>query len=125
LINQAKKEGGPDYRALVNIKKSYDKFLSDSVDNALFAGGDDVVKAVQKARKSVVERERLFGINPITKSGFTIKDKAGEVLHKIINDPDVTPFEVINYAIGSKKLGVGQIPIKVVKRLKKIMECLI
>jgi hypothetical protein len=87
LINQAKKEGGPDYRALVNIKKSYDKFLSDSVDNALFAGGDDVVKAVQKARKSVVERERLFGINPITKSGFTIKDKAGEVLHKIINDP--------------------------------------
>jgi hypothetical protein len=121
LINQAKKEGGPDYRALVNIKKSYDKFLSDSVDNALFAGGDDVVKAVQKARKSVVERERLFGINPITKSGFTIKDKAGEVLHKIINDPDVTPFEVINYAIGSKKLGVGQIPIKVVKRLKKIM----
>jgi hypothetical protein len=112
LINQAKKEGGPDYRALVNIKKSYDKFLSDSVDNALFAGGDDVVKAVQKARKSVVERERLFGINPITKAGFTIKDKAGEVLQKIINDPDVTPFEVINYAIGSKKLGVGQIPIK-------------
>jgi hypothetical protein len=121
LINQAKKEGGPDYRALVNIKKSYDKFLSDSVDNALFAGGDDVVKAVQKARKSVVERERLFGINPISKKGFTIKDKAGEVLHKIINDPDVTPFEVINYAIGSKKLGVGGIPIKVVKRLKKIM----
>ncbi len=121
LINQAKKEGGPDYRALVNVKKSYDKFLSDSVDNALFAGGDDVVKAAQKARQSVVERERLFGINPITKNGFTVKDKAGEVLQKIIHDPDVTPFEVINYAIGAKKLGVGGIPVKVVKRLKKIM----
>ena len=121
LINQAKKEGGPDYRALVSVKKSYDKFLSDNADNALFAGGDKALKAMLKARKSVVERERLLGINPIIKNGVVIKDKAGEVLHKIINDPDITPFEVMNYAIGAKKLGAGQIPLKVIKRLKKIM----
>lgn len=121
LIGKAQREGGPDFRALNSIKKSYDKFFADTTDNVLFAGGNSNIKNMQKARQSVVERERLFGINPITKNGFTIKDKAGEVLHKIINDPDVTPFEVINYAIGSKKLGVGQIPIKVVKRLKKIL----
>jgi hypothetical protein len=49
LIDKAKREGGPDYRALVNIKKSYDKFLDDSIDNTLFAGGDDAVKALRKA----------------------------------------------------------------------------
>ena len=119
LINAARKEGGPDFRALVNIKKSYDKFYNDAIDNALFAGGN--VKNIAKARNAIVERERQFGINPITRGGKTISDKAGEVLHKIINDPDITPFEVINYAIGAKKIGVGQTPIRFIRRFKKII----
>jgi hypothetical protein len=119
LINAARKEGGPDFRALINIKKSFDKFYNDAIDNALFAGGN--VKNIAKARNAIVERERLFGINPITRGGKTISDKAGEVLHKIINDPDITPYEVINYAIGAKKIGVGQTPLRVIKRLKKII----
>jgi len=121
LIDKAKREGGPDYRALINIKKSYDKFLNDSIDNALFAGGDDAVNAVRSARQAVVDREKMFGANPVVKNGFVVKDKAGEVVGKIINDPDITPFEVINYAIGAKKLGAGGLPVRVVKRLKKII----
>ena len=46
LINAARKEGGPDFRALVNIKKSFDKFYNDAIDNALFAGGN--VKNIAK-----------------------------------------------------------------------------
>ena len=121
LINSAKKEGGPDYRALINIKKQYDKFINDAVDNALFSGSKKALKAIGNARKAVIERERLFGLNPIIKNGQIIKDKAGEVLNKIINDPDITPFEVINYAIGSKKIGVGQTPLRVIRRLKQII----
>jgi hypothetical protein len=121
LIDKAKREGGPDYRALVNIKKSYDKFLDDSIDNTLFAGGDDAVKALRKANQAYADSQRKFGVNPIIKNGITIKDKAGEVLHKIINDMDVGPYEVINYAIGAKKLGAGQVPLRVIRRLKKII----
>jgi hypothetical protein len=121
LIDKAKREGGPDYRALVNIKQSYDKFLDDTIDNTLFAGGDDAVKALKNANKAYAERERTFGVNPIIKNGITIKDKAGEVLHKIINDIEITGYEVINYAIGAKKLGAGQVPLRVIRRLKKII----
>ena len=121
LINAARKEGGPDFRALVGIKKEYDKFLNDSIDNALFSGDKEILKNITRARKAVVERERLFGQNPIVRGGIVIKDKAGEVLNKVINDPDITPFEVINYAIGSKKIGAGQTPLRVIRRLKKII----
>lgn len=121
LINAAKKEGGPDYRALINVKKAYDKFMSDMIDNTLFSGKKSALKAIGRARKAVVDRERLYGLNPIVKNGFVIRDKAGEVLQKIINDPDITPLEVINYAIGAKKIGVGQTPLKVIRRLKKVI----
>jgi hypothetical protein len=120
LIDKAKREGGPDYRAIVSIKKSYDKFLDDSIDNTLFAGGD-TVKALKNANQAYAESERKFGVNPIIKNGIIIKDKAGEVLHKIINDIDVGSYEVINYAIGAKKLGAGQVPLRVIRRLKKII----
>jgi hypothetical protein len=87
----------------------------------LFAGGDDAVKALRKANQAYADSQRKFGVNPIIKNGITIKDKAGEVLHKIINDMDVGPYEVINYAIGAKKLGAGQVPLRVIRRLKKII----
>ena len=121
LIKKAQKEGGPDYRALVNIKKEYDKFFNDSIDNALFSGDKQALKNVIRARNAVRERQELFGSNPIIRGGKVIKDKAGEILHKVISDPDITPFEVINYAIGAKKIGAGGTPLRFIKRFKKII----
>ena len=122
LINSASRAGEKtEVRALVNIKKEFDKFLNDSIDNVLFSGDKQGMQAILKARKSMVDLEKNFGKNPIIKNGTVIKDKAGQVLGQIINDPAITPIEVINYALGAKAVGIGGTPLRVIQRLKKIM----
>ena len=122
LISTATRSGEKtEVRALMSIKKEFDKFVDDSIDNVLFSGDKAGLEALKKARKAVIDRERNFGNNPIIKNGVVVKDKAGQVLGQILNDPAITPIEVINYALGSKVLGAGGVPLRVVQRLKKIM----
>ena len=122
LISTATRSGEKtEVRALMSIKKEFDKFVDDSIDNVLFSGDKKGLEALKKARKAVIDRERNFGNNPIIKNGVVVKDKAGQVLGQILNDPAITPIEVINYALGSKVVGAGGVPIRMIQRLKKIM----
>jgi hypothetical protein len=122
LISTATRSGEKtEVRALMGIKKEFDKFVDDSINNVLFSGDKAGLEALKKARKAVIDRERNFGNNPIIKNGVVVKDKAGQVLGQILEDPAITPIEVINYALGSKVLGAGGVPLRVVQRLKKIM----
>jgi len=118
IIAQAK---GADKRGAIAVKNEFDKFYNDAIDNVLFSGDEVAINAIKGARNAVVARERMFGLNPIKKGGITIKDKAGEVLQKIINDPDVTPQMTLNYILGAKKLGLGTNSLQIIKRLKKVI----
>ena len=118
IIDSAK---GADKKGAIAVKKEFDKFYNDAIDNVLFSGDEVALKAIRGARDAVVQREKMFGLNPIKKGGITIKDKAGEVLQKIINDPDVTPQMTLNYILGSQKLGFGTQSLQIVRRLKKVI----
>jgi len=118
IIDSAK---GADKKGAIAVKKEFDKFYNDAIDNILFSGDEVALKAIRGARDAVVQREKMFGLNPIKKGGITIKDKAGEVLQKIINDPDVTPQMTLNYILGSQKLGFGTQSLQIVRRLKKVI----
>ena len=122
LISTATRSGEKtEVRALISIKKEFDKFLDDSIDNVLFSGDKAGLEALKKAQKAFIDNQRNFGNNPIIKNGVVVKDKAGQVLGQILNDPVITPIEVINYALGSKVVGAGGVPIRMIQRLKKIM----
>ena len=122
LISTATRSGEKtEVRALISIKKEFDKFLDDSIDNVLFSGDKAGLEALKKAQKAFIDNQRNFGKNPIIKNGAVVKDKAGQVLGQILNDPAITPIEVINYALGSKVVGAGGVPIRMIQRLKKIM----
>ena len=122
LISTATRSGEKtEVRALISIKKEFDKFLDDSIDNVLFSGDKAGLEALKKAQKAFIDNQRNFGNNPIIKNGVVVKDKAGQVLGQILNDPAITPIEVINYALGSKVVGAGGVPIRMIQRLKKIM----
>jgi hypothetical protein len=60
---------------------------------------------------------------PLEKNGLKIEDKAGKVVQKILNDPDVTPLNTIDYIFGAAQLGQKSGSLTIVKRLKKYIWC--
>lgn len=111
-----------DKKNVISIKKEFDKFYDDAVDNALFGSGDNpaAIDALKQARSLFRERQVLFGQNVIKKNGITINDNAGKVIQKILHDPDVTPSKTVDYIFGLGQLGKNQDSLKIVRRLKNI-----
>ena len=104
------------------IIKEWEKFIDDNVDNILFSGNPNSLELLKKANQLFKEREELFGINKIKKNGFSIDDKAGKVVGKILYDPEVTPLKTIDYIFGRGTIGRLDESLSVVKKLKKIFD---
>jgi len=109
-----------DQKNIVTIIKEWEKFIDDNVDNILFSNNKNSLQQLKKSKKLYAEREKLFGINKIKKGGLTIDDKAGKVIGKILNDPDVTPMKTLDYIFGRGTVGRLDESLSIVKRLKKI-----
>jgi uncharacterized protein with HEPN domain len=109
-----------DKKNLTAILNEYDKFYDDAIDNALFSGEDFALNAIKQARSEFNLKQKLFGVNAIRKNGIKIDDRAGKVVQKILNDPDVTPLNTIDYIFGSAQLGQKQGSLSIVRRLKTI-----
>ena len=109
-----------DKKNLVAILNEYDKFYDDAIDNALFSGEPVALNSIKQARTEFKLKQKLFGINAIRKNGIKIDDRAGKVVQKILNDPDVTPLNAIDYIFGAAQLGQKQGSLTIVKRLQNI-----
>ena len=109
-----------DKKNLVAVLNEYDKFYDDAIDNALFSGEQTALNAIKQARTEFKLKQKLFGVNAIRKNGIKIDDRAGKVVQKILNDPDVTPLNAIDYIFGAAQLGQKQGSLTIVKRLQNI-----
>ena len=118
LFNTSK--NATDKKNLTAILNEFDKFYDDAIDNALFSGEINAINAIKQARTEFNLKQKLFGVNAIVKNGFKIEDKAGKVVQKILNDPDVTALNTIDYIFGAAQLGQKSGSLTIVKRLKSI-----
>lgn len=118
LFNTAKNP--TDKKNLTAIMSEYDKFYDDAIDNALFSGEPRALDAIKNARSQFNLKQKLFGVNAIRKNGIKIDDRAGKVIQKILNDPDVTPLSTIDYIFGSAQLGQKAGSLSIIRRLKNI-----
>ena len=109
-----------DQKNLVVIGKEWEKFVDDNVDNILFSGSKNGLELLKKARFIFKEKQKLFGINKIKKNGINIDDKAGKVVGKILNDPEVTPTKALDYIFGRATIGKLDDSLSIVKKLKTI-----
>ena len=109
-----------DKKNLIGMKQEFDKLYDDAIDSLLFSGRKEAIEAIKKARSLFKKREKLFAINPIRKGGLKIDDKAGKVIQKILNDPDVTPMKTIDWIFGTSGLGRKSEALSIIRRLKKI-----
>jgi len=108
-------------RAGVNaVIKEWTKFVDDNVDNILFSADKGGVEALKKANKLASEKFKLFDINDIKVNGLKINDKAGKVVMKILNDPDISPNKTIDYIFGRASLGKSSDSMSIIKRLKTV-----
>jgi hypothetical protein len=108
-------------RAGVNaVIKEWKKFVDDNVDNILFSPDKGGVDALKKANQLASEKFKLFDINDIKVNGLKINDKAGKVVMKILNDPDITPNKTIDYIFGRASLGKSNDSMSIIKRLKNV-----
>ena len=102
-----------DKKQLTLIKKGYDKWMDDIVDQALVTGDDTVLDALQHAR----------GLSKAYADQFLpqhAKDNVGRVIFKMIDDPDYTGDQAINAILGASKTFKKIDGSRIVKRLKKI-----
>tara|TARA_R100001440_G_scaffold39968_1_gene59574 strand:+ start:982 stop:3354 length:2373 start_codon:yes stop_codon:yes gene_type:complete len=109
-----------DQKNIVTVIKEWEKFIDDNVDNILFSGNKNSLQQLKKAKQLYSEKQKLFGINKIRTGGLTIDDKAGKVVGKILNDPDVTPIKTLDYIFGNGTIGKLNDSLSIVKRLKNI-----
>ena len=113
-----------DLKALMIVKKRFDKFYDDAVDQGLANGGKnskEIYAAIKKARDANTEYKKTFFPQNIKIGGGTIKDDGGAFLQKVING-DYSATQISNWLYGSNSLkGVfADKSLNVIKKLKTI-----
>ncbi len=106
-----------DREAAGIVKKSFDRWYDDVIEDGLFSGDPDALPALRRAIRTRAEKGRL--LEPRLKGGK--KDDVGTLIKRII-DEDRTGSEVAAWIIGSAKIGGAQSrkSIRVARRLAEI-----
>jgi len=102
------------------IIQEWEKFVDDNVDNMIFSGNKNGIKLLKIANQKYKDKQLLFGINNKKINGLSVNDKAGKVVMKILNDPDVTPNKTIDYIFGKASVGKLDESLSIIRKLKKI-----
>ena len=95
-----------DRRAAYAVKRSFDKYIDDAVDNALFEGDDAFLDAYKTAR----------GL----RAKFADDFEANKVFDKII-DAEASPEQTLEYILGATKIAPTDRVRAVVPQLKKAL----
>ena len=98
-----------DMRVVSAIKRNFDKWIEDAVDNSLFSGDPAGLDALKNARK--LWSSYLSITRP--KGG----DDAGKLISKIATK-DVDAVEVTNWLLGASKTGLSGRAVRAVKKIK-------
>lgn len=96
-----------DRAAARRIIREFDNWESEAVDNALFSGSPDALRAVRDARAANASWRQRF---------FNDRDDADRVINRIVTG-EVTPQEVANYVIGASKVGSKGVSSRLLTRL--------
>ena len=92
LINRAidaSASNPADRRAATQVKRSFDRFLDDAVDQKLFEGDEGFIKAYQNARELRAQFARNF--------------EANKVFDRLIR-ADASPEQTLEYILGAAKI---------------------
>ena len=93
-----------DKKALMVIKREYDKFFFDSIEKGLAGGDPTVVAALKSARSEYRKLDEMFNPQDIIKKGGRIKDKGGAFIQNVIKG-DYGPEQISNFLYGNASLG--------------------
>jgi hypothetical protein len=102
-----------DKKQLTLIKKGYDKWLDDIIDQALVTGDDTVLDALQHARTLNTAYAKQF-------LPQDLKDNVGRIISKMIDDEQYSGDQAINAILGASKTFKKIDGSRIVDRLKKI-----
>ena len=116
FLNNAEK-GSVDFKNLTIMKKEFDNFFDDAIDQALFTGDEIALENLKFARGLVKEHKAQLRVNDAFNKGFVVQDEAGRVINKIIADPDIMPEQALNYIFGRSSLGMKDSSLKILKKL--------
>ena len=109
-----------DRKNIKAVITEWEKFADDNIDNILFSGDKGGIEALKNANKLARKKFELYDINNIKVNGLTINDKAGKVVMKILNDPDITPTKTLDYIFGKSTIGKLDDSLTILRRLKTI-----
>lgn len=101
-----------DSDATTLIKKSFDGWIDDSIDKALFSGDEAALNSLKSARKEWTEFMSM--VSP--KTG----DDAGRIVKKM-QDQDVTPVEIANWLYGANIARPSLSAPRVADRVKSLL----
>jgi hypothetical protein len=110
-----------DRKALMVIKREYDKFFYETVEKGLATGDDGVLLALKSARSEYKKLDEMFNPQDILKKGGRIKDNGGAFMQNVIRG-DYSPEKIANWIYGNGSLGKPYTnqSIQVIERIEKI-----
>ena len=110
-----------DKKALMVIKREYDKFFFDSMEKGLAGGDPGVIAALKSARSEYKKLSDMLNPQDIIKKGGRIKDKGGAFLQNVIKG-DYSPTQISNFLYGNASLGKPYTnqSLQAVKRIEKL-----
>jgi hypothetical protein len=111
-IDAAKKEGGPDYGNLTVMKKAFDDWVSDTLDDGFFSGNAKALDAIKFARDKNTEFWKTW-------KGRDLERDAQTTWEKILNE-NYTSKEVADWIYGTTSLGESGRPVRLIKHIKDV-----
>lgn len=106
INNRIEGKGSPEDTALNKLKKGYDEFLDELVDQSLINGDEDAINAFKQARSLVVDYQKKFN--------------SDRVIKKIVKE-DLEPEELVSMVFNGSQAGFKTNSGRIVKSLKKIL----
>lgn len=94
-----------DKRQVLLMKRAFDDYLDDAVEQALFSGDAGALEALKTSRKIFHDYARKFRAQPKTgRSGRVVdRDPPGQLIEKII-DANPTDEEIVNAVFGASRI---------------------
>jgi hypothetical protein len=109
MVNRAKANPGTqDATTLIDLKRAFDDWLEETVDQSLYSGDPAAFETLKKARG--LWSQYLGMTRP--KKG----DDAGLLISKMATQ-EVTPVEVSNWLFGASNVGGAGRPVRLVNRI--------
>jgi hypothetical protein len=103
---------GTERAALVRMKSTLDRHMSEAIDKGLLMGDEEAIGLLKNAR----ELRRLHAVRFEAGKG----DKTGNALLKVLDDNGATPLQTVNYIVNTGKASGQDVALGMVRRLKDI-----